>query len=177
MFYKKISGFTLIELLVVITIIAILVLLAILALNSSRAKARDSQRKANLNSIQTSIESYNDDNNHYPKTMTESAIQCYSGNLENNGTEKAEDPNCLWGIKSKLSLEKWLEDPRNGEIIPGLPDDGLAGTSILGRYRYGYNSDDNADTFVLGCTLETGEHANDPMGYTVGNYFDEDPVH
>ena len=57
---KRKSGFTLIELLVVIAIIGILASVVLASLNSARAKARDTQRKASLNQIRTALELYYD---------------------------------------------------------------------------------------------------------------------
>lgn len=66
---KKNKGFTLVELLVVIAIIAILVVLILVALGVARQKARDSQRKTDLRSIQTALELYASDNGGlYPTT-------------------------------------------------------------------------------------------------------------
>ena len=62
----KKKAFTLIELLVVIAIIAILVVLIILALNAARQRARDSQRRSDLRTVQTGLELYNDTNGAYP---------------------------------------------------------------------------------------------------------------
>ncbi|MFA7309258.1 MAG: type II secretion system protein [Patescibacteria group bacterium] len=63
---SKQKGFTLIELLVVIAIIGILSAIGLSALNSAREKARDSKRKADLQSLSLALESYYSDNTAYP---------------------------------------------------------------------------------------------------------------
>ena len=60
------KGFTLIELLVVIAIIGLLSTLAVVALNSSRLKARDAKRVADVKQIQTALELYFNDQSAYP---------------------------------------------------------------------------------------------------------------
>ena len=62
------KGFTLIELLVVIAIIGVLSTLAVVALGSARQKANDAKRLSDVKQIQTALELYYTDNNHYPTT-------------------------------------------------------------------------------------------------------------
>lgn len=63
------QGFTLIELLIVIVIVGILAVLIIPSLISGPARARDSERKADLRTIKASLESYYNDNNAYPADL------------------------------------------------------------------------------------------------------------
>ena len=64
--YKK--GFTLIELLVVVAIIGILSSVILASLNSARIKARDARRASDIHQIQIAVESYYNDNGHFPNT-------------------------------------------------------------------------------------------------------------
>lgn len=62
------SGFTLVELLVVITIIAVLSVVGITIFSGTQAKARDSRRKADIDSISKAIEvNFNQKSGGYPK--------------------------------------------------------------------------------------------------------------
>ncbi len=66
---KARQGFTLLELLIVIIIIGVLAILIIPNLISGPARARDSQRKADLQTIKNALEGYYNDNNSYPATL------------------------------------------------------------------------------------------------------------
>ena len=72
MFKKKLGqkGFTLIELLVVIAIIGILSSVVLVSLNSSRAKARDAKRIADIGGVQQALALYYDSHNEYPATIS-----------------------------------------------------------------------------------------------------------
>ncbi len=70
MFKKRLNyGFTLIELLVVIAIIGILSSVVLVSLQSSRAKARDAKRIADIGAIQQALALYYDSNSQYPATL------------------------------------------------------------------------------------------------------------
>lgn len=63
------DGFTLLELLIVIIVVGLLALVIIPNLLSGPARARDSQRKADMRTIKTALESYYNDNNSYPTSL------------------------------------------------------------------------------------------------------------
>jgi len=73
---QKLKAFTLIELLVVISIIALLSSIGAASLNSTRAKARDAKRKADLKMISLALELYYDTNNQYPRIPDPSSVAC-----------------------------------------------------------------------------------------------------
>jgi len=63
---KPLAGFTIIELLVVIAIIAILSAIVIANISDSRARARDTQRIAELHQIELALEQYKQVHGFYP---------------------------------------------------------------------------------------------------------------
>lgn len=68
---QRSRGFTLVELLVVVAIIGLLASTITATLSGTRRKGRDARRAADLHTIQTAIEMYATDNNHYPNTNGE----------------------------------------------------------------------------------------------------------
>ncbi len=64
------GGFTIVELLVVIVVIAILVALTLPNLFGLQKRARDDTRKNDLKNIQAQLETYFNDNTHYPSQLS-----------------------------------------------------------------------------------------------------------
>ncbi|MCJ7793040.1 MAG: type II secretion system GspH family protein, partial [Candidatus Marinimicrobia bacterium] len=69
------KGFTLIELLVVVSIIAMLTALIMVNINAVRERARDVERKSDLDQIKKALRMYYNDNNRYPETGTDNKIK------------------------------------------------------------------------------------------------------
>ena len=63
---KRNFGFTLIELLVVISIISILTIISVSQFNTAKIKARDTQRKSDLDSVAKAINMYYADYGEFP---------------------------------------------------------------------------------------------------------------
>ncbi len=63
---KRNQGFTIVELLIVIVVIGILALLVITTYSGIQAKARNSQRQTDVQSLQTQIEAFYSQNGYYP---------------------------------------------------------------------------------------------------------------
>jgi len=62
----KKRGFTLVELLVVVAIIGLLSGMVVISIKNVKAKARDSQRVSDMNTIVTALNMYHNDSNFYP---------------------------------------------------------------------------------------------------------------
>lgn len=60
------KGFTLVELLIVVAIIGLLTGMVVISIQHVKAKARDSQRVSDINSISTALALYHNDFNAYP---------------------------------------------------------------------------------------------------------------
>jgi len=65
------SGFTIIELLIVIVVIAILAGLVLNAFGNIQARARDTERRNDINAIHTQLELYHGDNSSYPAALAD----------------------------------------------------------------------------------------------------------
>lgn len=66
---KSQKGFTIIELLIVIVVIGILAALVLNAFGNIQERARDTERKSDINSIHTQLELSYADNSSYPATI------------------------------------------------------------------------------------------------------------
>jgi general secretion pathway protein G len=67
--FKSQKGITLLEMLIVIVIVFVLAIIIVPNLLSGPARARDSQRKADMRTIKTALETYYNDNNYYPTSL------------------------------------------------------------------------------------------------------------
>ncbi len=85
MFSASKKGFTLIELLVVIAIIGVLSSVVLASLSSARVKARDSERLTVLKAVETAVELYRSNYDHYPNVAGWSCFDC------SNTTHKERD--------------------------------------------------------------------------------------
>lgn len=119
-----------IEILVVITIIGILATLVLTNFGPSRAKARDVQRKTDLNQIKTALALYYNVWNEYPDGSGGSIVGCGAA---------ASPASCDWG-------SVWSRD--NLVYMKLLPSDTLAPSQV-----YSYTSSDN-NSFTIKALLE-----------------------
>jgi len=106
----KHRGFTLIELLVVISIIGLLSTIVVASLNSTRVKARDAHRVADLNSIRTALELFYDKNGYYPQSSCGWDCNAYKTSYTSN-----------WdSLKTDLApyLSSLPKDPINSSCTP-----------------------------------------------------------
>lgn len=149
---KKDSGFTIIELLVVILVIGVLsgVLLGVVNSSGVRAKARDSQRKADLKKVQTALELYFADNRAYP-TSGSASPGPYSWERITGRIDNALVPDYI--------------DPIPEDPSPSGSDSNPC--SNPNNYRYNYYSD--GDRYFLTAIMEVPTSHDDspcPAGLT-----------
>jgi prepilin-type N-terminal cleavage/methylation domain-containing protein len=87
---KQDKGFTIIELLIVIVVIGILAALVLNAFGNIQERARDTERKTDINSIHTQLELYYADSTSYPNGTTKAALSTAMPDLND---EALTDPN------------------------------------------------------------------------------------
>lgn len=97
---KNQDGFTIVELLIVIIVIGILAALVLNTFQGVQARARDTERRTDVNSIATQLEAYYADFGHYPDgsaatTCGDGSASCALSSLEGRGldSEALVDPN------------------------------------------------------------------------------------
>lgn len=87
-FKKSQEGFTIVELLIVIVVIGILAALVLTTFQGVQARARDTERKTDVNALHTHLEVYYNDNGVYP-----TSAQVTTANLPGLDAEALNDPN------------------------------------------------------------------------------------
>ena len=121
-------GFTLIELLVVISVIGILAALIMVNFNAARERARDVERKSDLDQVKKALRLYYNDTNTYP---------------DNNGTKIRACSGPVvdfdWGDQFVCSDMVYMK------LLPTDPDPGAS---------YSYNQAASGQDFCLWATLE-----------------------
>lgn len=109
----KDHGFTLIELILVMALIMILSVIGIGSYTQATVKARDTQRKNDLNQISKALEAFNNDLGRYPKTDASGKMTCPG----NTGEEDCGGEIYAF-IEDQTStyMEEVPTDPTNGRI-------------------------------------------------------------
>ena len=78
-------GFTIVELLIVIVVIGILAALVIIQFTNIQARARDTERKSDMRSIQSKLAEYYALNGRYPTALNDSALALPSDSCKGPG--------------------------------------------------------------------------------------------
>ena len=89
---KKQQGFTIVELLIVIVVIGILAALVITTYTGIQAKARNSKRQTDIQSVQTQLEAYFAQNGHYPSYADLNSSSWRATNMKSLDTGALLDP-------------------------------------------------------------------------------------
>ena len=163
--HKKQTGFTIVELLIVIVVIGILAAITIVAFNGAQERARDTQRKQNLNDLAKVLQIYYIDNGNYVTTgagagngqgwvnggsltliellqaagvLTNTNIrdpQCNAGEV--TGCSGYLKINCGSGESQRTILMARLESEPTGQPLPA-EFTGCSSTSYWGAYQMNY---------------------------------------
>lgn len=89
---KRNSGFTIVELLIVIVVIGILALLVITTYSGIQAKARNSKRQTDAQTIQTQLEAFFSQNGYYPSLTDMNSASWLTTNMKSLDQNALIDP-------------------------------------------------------------------------------------
>ncbi|HRH24899.1 MAG TPA: prepilin-type N-terminal cleavage/methylation domain-containing protein [Candidatus Paceibacterota bacterium] len=122
------KGFTLLELLTVIAIIGLLASVVVVSINTSRTKARDSQRINDLRQIRIALELYYNENGYYPPAPC--GYDC-NGYFSSNTPEWSTLASYLSPYIATLPV-----DPKNTGTHPWTANEFTYTYGNVGRYTY-----------------------------------------
>ncbi len=105
---KLLTGFTLTELLVVLTIIGLLITVALASLSSAKARARDSRRAGEVNTLSKALALYLSIRDEYPQTGGN-----FPGTIIDGNDTVSNDLATISILQGKLI------DPTDGQVIGG----------------------------------------------------------
>lgn len=86
------KGFTIVELLIVIVVIGILALLVITTYSGIQAKARNSKRQTDIQSVQTQLEAFFSQNGYYPSLADMNSSSWLTSNMKSLDQNALIDP-------------------------------------------------------------------------------------
>lgn len=124
---KKISrGFTIVELLIVIVVIGILAALVVVTYNGIQQKARDTERKTDVNAIHGQLEAYQAQNGKYPTLANVNDPTFRSDNMKGLDSAALYDPN---GDKTDTTplADAVAANVYSYVVTPATCDNGAAG--------------------------------------------------
>ena len=121
---KKANAYTIVELLIVIVVIAILAAVSVVAYMGIQVRARDTQRKQDVATIQRALELYYIDNGRYPVSS------CSSGCKINGSWSTTSDGS--WANLAAQLVPKYISE---------LPSDPRASTTTNPAISNGFNYD------------------------------------
>lgn len=133
---KRQSGFTIIELLIVIVVIGILAALVLNAFGNIQERARDTERRSDINGLHAQLELYYQDNGSYPTGATATPTR---GEIEAAFTAS--------GGAANLTADL-LVDPNQVDINAG------------GDYSYTNPAVGDGSSYTLSATMETDENGD-----------------
>ncbi len=100
---KRNQGFTIVELLIVIVVIGILALLVITTYSGIQAKARNSKRQTDVQSLQTQLEAFFSQNGYYPSLTDINSSSWLGTNMKSLDQNALIDPSNPTNSKTLLA--------------------------------------------------------------------------
>lgn len=133
----KSRGFTIVELLIVIVVIGILAGLVVVTYTGIQQKARDTERKTDINALHGQLEAYQAQNGKYPTLANVNDSTFRSTNMKGLDSAALQDPK---GVAQTLVTAP-VADSYSYAVLPAGCDNGAGG---------------DCTSYTLTATLEAG---------------------
>lgn len=142
---KRNSGFTIVELLIVIVVIGILAAIVITTYAGIQGKARNAKRQTDINSLQTNLEAYYTQNQHYPSNTDMNTATFLSTNMPSLQLSALQDPSGTYSGTAPSTTTPWLATAPAAKIYSYAPSNSGASCEA---------SDVTCNEYTITATLE-----------------------
>lgn len=143
------QGFTIVELLIVIVVIGILALLVITTYGGIQQKARNSQRQADIQAIQTQLEAFHSEQGYYPALADINDATWRATNMKNLDKQALIDPSNTVATLAATPTDRQYSYAVTDSAGDACSDESCAKYTLTARFEGTVNGDTKIEKINL----------------------------